>query len=129
MKEAYLHSVGALLDCPAEERERLLERLGGAVNAYLEDEPDAGEAELMENFGAPEVCAARLLEECAPAALADVRRREKRRNRILIATLTVLLALAVGVAAYLWSNGGLVIIEIRENAARATGQIYYDYDS
>lgn len=73
--------------------------------------------------------AARLLEECDPAAVADTRRRKKRRNRILIAALAVLLALAVGTAAYLWSNGGLVVIEIREHAPRATGQIYYDYDS
>lgn len=92
MKEAYLRSVGALLDCPAEERKRLLE-------------------------------------ECDPAAVADIRRRKTRRHRILIAALAALLALAVGVAAYLWSSGGLVMIEIRENAARPTGQVYYDYDS
>lgn len=114
MKEGYLRSVGALLDCPAKERERLLERLEDAVSAYLEDAPDAGKTELMENFGAPEVCAARLLEECDPAAVADTRRRRKRRNRILIAVLAVLLALAVGAAAYLWSNGGLVVIETKE---------------
>lgn len=114
MKEAYLRSVGALLDCPVKERERLLERLEDAVSAYLEDAPDAGETELMENFGAPEVCAVQLLAECDPMAVADARRRRKRHNRILIAALTVLLALAVSVAAYLWSNGGLVVIETKE---------------
>lgn len=129
MKEAYLRSVGALLDCPAKERERLLGRLEGAVSAYLEDAPDAGEAELMGSFGSPEVCAARLLEECDPAAVADVRRRRKRRNRILVAALAALLALTLGVAAYLWSHGGLVVIETKEYANRPTGQVHYDYDS
>ena len=114
MKDAYLRSVGALLDCPAKERERLLIRLEDAVSAYLEDAPDAGETELAETFGAPEVCAARLLEECDPAAVAVARRSRKHRSRILIAVLTVLLALAVGVAAYLWSSGGLVVIETKE---------------
>lgn len=133
MREKYLRSVGKLLDCSSAERKRLLERLGNAVDAYLEDTPGAGETELMENFGSPEVCAARLLEECDPAVVADVRRRRKRRNRILVAVLTVLLALAVGVAVYLWSNGGLVIVETThyENGFPEDihrGQIIYDYE-
>lgn len=130
MKEAYLRSVGALLDCPAAERERLLGRLEGAVSAYLEDAPDAGETELMKNFGTPEACAAQLLEECDPAAVADVRRMRKRRNRILIAALAVLLALAVAVAAYLWSTGGLVMIETTSHRLpgdQHRGEIIYDY--
>lgn len=133
MKEKYLRSVGRLLDCSSAERKRLLERLGNAVDAYLEDAPNAGEAELRENFGAPEVCAARLLEECDPAEMADIRRRRTRRSRILVAVLAALLALAVGVAAYLWSNGGLVIIETThyENGFPDDihrGQIIYDYE-
>ena len=70
MKEQYLDSVRALLDCPQGERERLLSRLGQAVSAYLEDAPEAGEPELAANFGTPEECAARLLEECDPGAVA-----------------------------------------------------------
>lgn len=133
MKEAYLRSVGALLDCPAKERERLLERLEDAVSAYLEDAPDAGEMELIENFGAPEVCAAQLLAECDPMAVADARRRRKCHNRILIAALTVFLALAVGVAAYLWSNGGLVVIEAKEYVNGfpediTRGEVTYHFD-
>lgn len=133
MREKYLRSVGKLLDCSPAERKRLLERLGNAVDAYLEDAPDADETELMENFGSPEVCAARLLEECDPAALADIRRKRKCRNRILVAVLLVLLVLAVGVAAYLWSNGGLVIIETThyENGFPEDiqwDQVIYDYE-
>ena len=111
MKEAYLRSVGALLDCPVAERKRLLRRLEGAVTAYLEDTPDADETELIKNFGAPEACAAQLLEECDPAVVADIRRKKKRRNRILVAALAALLTLAVIVAAYLWFYGKLVVIE------------------
>lgn len=118
MREKYLRSVGKLLDCSSAQRKRLLERLGNAVDTYLMDAPDAGETELMENFGAPEVCAARLLEECDPAAMANFRQRRKRRNRILVAALTVLLALSLGVAAYLWSHGGLVVIETKEYTNR-----------
>ena len=133
MREKYLRSVSRLLDCSAKERKRLLERLGNAVDAYLEDVPDADEAELRENFGAPEVCAARLLEECDPTEVADIRRRRMRRARILVAVLAVLLTLAVGVAAYLWSNGGLVVIETThyENGFPddiQRGQVIYDYE-
>ena len=130
MKEEYLRSVGALLDCSVPERKRLLGRLESAVNAYLEDTPDADETELMKNFGVPEACAAQLLEECDPSAVADVRRKRKHRNRILVATLVVLLTLALGIAAYLWSNGGLVVIDTTSHRLpedQHRGEIIYDY--
>ena len=66
MKERYLHSVRLLLDCSPEERERLLSRLNCAISSYLEDVSDATEIDLVTNFGTPEDCAARLLEECTP---------------------------------------------------------------
>ena len=62
MKEQYLDSVRALLDCPQGERERLLSRLGQAVSAYLEDAPEAGEPELAcPHDAAPPFCCARVL--------------------------------------------------------------------
>ena len=73
MKERYLRSVQALLDCPETERERLLRRQDSAMTAYLADEPEATEADLLDAFGTPEDCAARLLAECDPAALAAER--------------------------------------------------------
>ena len=112
MKEQYLDSVRALLDCPQGERERLLSRLGQAVSAYLEDAPEAGEPELAANFGTPEECAARLLEECDPGAVAAERRKKKKRHRLTVAVLAVLLAVMVGITAYLWSNGGFVVIRL-----------------
>lgn len=111
MKGTYLHSVRRLLDCPAAERKRLLRQLDRAVSAWIEDNPCADKAELVKTFGTPEVCAARLLEECDSTVVTDERRRRKLRTRVLIAVLTILLLAAVGIAAYLWSNGGLVIIE------------------
>ena len=111
MKAAYLHSVRRLLDCPAAERERLLRQLDRAVSAWIEDNPCADKAELAKTFGTPEVCAARLLEECDSTVVTDERRKRKLRTRVLIAVLTILLLAAVGIAAYLWGNGGLVIIE------------------
>lgn len=133
MKERYLQSVHALLDCPAGERERLVSRLGQAVSAYLDDVPGAGETELVANFGTPEDCAARLMEECAPEAVAAERRKKKKRHRITVAVLAVLLAVAVGVAAYLWSNGGLVIIRLRDPdlnfwESLPSNGVIYDYD-
>lgn len=111
MKASYLHSVRRLLDCPAAERERLLRQLDRAVGAWIEDNPCADKAELAKTFGTPEVCAARLLEECDSTVVTDERRKRKLRTRVLIVVLTILLLAAVGIAAYLWSNGGLVIIE------------------
>lgn len=112
MKERYLHAVRALLDCPSGERERLLSRLDQAVAAYLEDVPETGERGLYANFGTPEECAASLLAECAPEAVAAEKRKKKKRQRVLTAVLAALLAVMVGITAYLWSNGGLVIIQL-----------------
>lgn len=133
MKEQYLQSVRALMDCPAGERERLVARLGQAVAAYLDDVPEAGEAELFANFGTPEACAARLMQECPPEALAAERRRMVRRHRRTVAILSVLLAAALAVAVYLWSNGGLVIIQSGNAVPESIrnqpdNTVIYDYD-
>lgn len=133
MKAAYLHSVRRLLDCPAAERERLLRQLDRAVSAWIEDNPCADKAELAKTFGTPEVCAARLLEECDSTVVTDERRKRKLRTRVLIAVLTILLLAAVGIAAYLWSNGGLVIIEHVRHGENfpddlPMDQIIYHYD-
>lgn len=134
MKEQYLDSVQTLLDCPQGERERLLSRLGQAVSAYLEDAPEAGERELLANFGTPEECAARLLEECDPGAVAAERRKKKQRHRITVAVLAALLAVTLGVAAYLWANGGLVIIRMGKAVPESIrnlpdNQVTYNYDN
>lgn len=134
MKEQYLDSVQTLLDCPQGERERLLSRLGQAVSAYLEDAPEAGERELLANFGTPEECAARLLEECDPGAVAAERRKKKKRHRITVAVLAALLAVTLGVAAYLWANGGLVIIRMGKAVPESIrnlpdNQVTYNYDN
>ena len=87
-----------------------MQRLDNAVATYLEDVPDAGESDLVSVFGTPEDCAAHLLEECTPGAVTAERGKRNRRHRILTAVLAMLLVIAVGIAVYLWSNGGLVII-------------------
>lgn len=132
-EQQYLDSVQALLDCPQGERERLLSRLGQAVAAYLEDVPEAGERELVANFGTPAACAAQLMEECDPGAVAAERRKKKKRHRITVAALAALLAVTVGVAAYLWANGGLVIIRLRDHdpsfwESLPSDHVIYDYD-
>ena len=135
MKERYLRSVQALLDCPEAERERLLRRQESAMTAYLADEPEATEADLLAAFGTPEDCAARLLAECDPAALAAERGRKRRRSRALAAVLAVLLVLALALAGYLWSNGGLVIIETthyetipEDFPTGGMGSVTYEYE-
>lgn len=132
-EQQYLDSVQALLDCPQGERERLLTRLGQAVAAYLEDVPEAGERELVANFGTPAACAAQLMEECGPGAVAAERRKKKQRHRITVAVLAALLAVTLGVAAYLWANGGLVIIRLRDHdpsfwESLPSSGVIYDYD-
>lgn len=133
MKEAYLHSVRHFLDCSQVEQERLLRQMEGAVSAWLEDNPDANETELIKSFGSPEICAARLLEECDPTEIVGERRKRTRRARVLIAVLAVLLILAIGSATYLFRQGGLVIIEhtrYGENFSEDLhmDQIIYHYD-
>lgn len=133
MKERYIHSVRALLDCPPEEKERLLSRLDSAVAAYLEDVPEAGERDLAASFGTPEDCAARLLAECAPGAVAEERRKKNRRRSVLVSALAVLLVAALGITAYLWAHGGLVVIKsdnIEPNDWESIPSecIVYDYD-
>ena len=110
MKERYLHSVRNLLDCPSKEKGRLLQRLDNAVATYLEDDPDAGEHDLVAVFGTPEECAARLLEEYTPGSVVAERRKRSHHYHVLIAGLAVLLVIVIGIAAYLWFNGGLAII-------------------
>lgn len=102
--EAYLRSVRrGLADAPDEDRERLMRRLTEAVSAYLEEEPEASEADIIKAFGRPEACAAELLEECDPARVAAV--RGKRRLR-MVAVIAALLVVTVLVLAALFSHSG-----------------------
>lgn len=133
MKERYLHSVRILMDCPSKEKEHLLFRLSNAITAYLEDMPEADEKDIVMNFGTPEDCAAKLSAECAPKAIAAERRKKVKRHRIIVAILSVLLAIVVGISAFLWSNGGLVIIHTQSGRSDfwdnlPSDHIIYDYD-
>lgn len=114
MKERYLRSVRSLLDCPSNEKERLLHRLDSAVATYLEDIPDAGESDLVSVFGTPEDCAVRLLEECTSSAVTAERKKRDLHHHVLTAVLAVLLTIKIGIAVYIWSNGGLYIIQIND---------------
>lgn len=133
MKEHYLHSVRILMDCPSKEKERLLSRLSNAITAYLEDMPEADEKDIVINFGTPEDCAAKLSAECAPKAVAAERRKKVKHHRIIVAILSVLLAIVVAISAFLWSNGGLVIIHTQPGRSDfwdnlPSDHIIYDYD-
>lgn len=97
--ESYLRAVRrGLADAPAEDRERLMKRLSEAVSAYLEENPEAGERELVQAFGTPEACAAELLEECDPDRVAAVRRGRRRKLYAAIAVLAALAILLVALA-------------------------------
>lgn len=133
MKECYLHSVRNLLDCPVKEKERLLFRLNSAITTYLEDVPEASEADLFSNFGTPEDCAARLLSECSPLIVTAARKQKNRHHRILLTVLAGLLTIVLGISAYLYLNGGIVVIRMGhavpdyvKNLQR--NQITYNYD-
>ena len=133
MKERYLHSVRILMDCPSREKEHLLSRLSNAITVYLGDVPEASESDIVSNFGTPEECAARLLDECTPAALATERQKKSRSHRTFMTVLAVLLAVALGFVMYLWSNGGLVIIQTNDRAPTFWNDyppehIIYSYD-
>lgn len=94
--ETYLHAVRrGLKDAPAEDRERLMKRLTEAVYAFLEEEPEAGGADIAKAFGTPEACAAELLAECDPDRVAAVRRKRQLRLYAAIAVLAAAVVLAV----------------------------------
>ena len=133
MKERYLHSVRILMDCPSREKEHLLSRLSNAITVYLGDVPEASESDIVSNFGTPEECAARLHDECTPAALAAERQKKSQSHRALMVILAALLTVAVGLAVCLWFNGGLVIIKTDDRAPDfwndyPSEHIIYSYD-
>ena len=96
----YLKAVRRQLDAPREDRERLLGRLGQAVAAYVEENPEAGTEELASVFGTPEICAAELMAECDPDRMAAVRRRKRRWSIALIAVLVAALVILMAVSYY-----------------------------
>ncbi|MDE7263014.1 MAG: hypothetical protein K2N78_13270 [Oscillospiraceae bacterium] len=101
--EAYLRAVRkGLADAPKEDRERLMKRLTEAVSAYLEEDPEANESDIIKVFGTPETCAAELMEECSPAQVAAVRRKRKLRYAVIAA----LAAVAAVVLALVFLRGG-----------------------
>ena len=96
----YLRAVRCQLDAPREDRERLLSRLGQAVAAYVEENPEAGAEELASVFGAPEICAAELMAECDPDRMAEMRRRKRQRSIALIAVLVAALVILMAMSYY-----------------------------
>ena len=109
--ESYLRTVRrGLADAPGEDRERLMKRLTEAVSAYLEEEPEATEADIIRAFGKPEECAAELMEECDPTRVAAVRRKRRLRMYAMIAALALLTALIL-TALFLRSRTGEVLPE------------------
>lgn len=110
MKERYLRSVRKLLDCPGEMQEQLMHRINSAITTYLGDYPDTDYTALIQTFGTPERCAADLLAEHYAATVA-VQQKKRRHMRYAVTILTVVLVLSLCVVGYLWSHGGLVIIE------------------
>lgn len=136
MSELYLRSVRKLLDCPAAKRDRLMKRLSDAVTTYLEDYPDAKLEQMIQAFGTPEICASQLLDDCQPAVVVNARQKKHRRMRAGMIILAIFLSLTLLAAGYLWSNGGLVIIEhthyaddIPENfPTDGEGSIEYHFD-
>ena len=96
--DAYLQAVRkGLADAPTEDRERLMKRLTEAVSAYLEEEPEASEADIVKAFGTPEACAAELMEECSPERVAEVRRKRKLRYAVIAAAVAAAVILLAAV--------------------------------
>ena len=102
--DAYLRAVRrGRADAPDEDRERLMKRLTEAVGAYLDEDPEASEADIVKVFGKPEDCAAELLEECDPVRVAAVRRKRRMRLYAVIAVLVIVIAVVL--AATLLNRG------------------------
>ena len=93
-KHEYLRRVRRSLVCPRRERARLLSTARRAVDAFLEENPEADENDWETGLGSPEEFASELLSACTPEDLAQA---VKRRIFLIRTAIVILLLCAAAV--------------------------------
>lgn len=99
-RHSYLRAVKRHLICPKEERTRLLDTASRAVDAFLEENPQADEAAWRRNLGTPEELAAELMQSSNLEAVNTSLRKHTR--TIWIACVLFLVIVAIGSAIGYW---------------------------
>lgn len=112
--KGYLSDVKKCLLCDRKTKSRFLKDLGGNIDNYLSDVPDADFDNIIEHFGTPKS----ITEEFAAQTDTDLLRKAKRNKNLkwmLIAILTAI-ALFIGVIAFI----------IVKNNSRDAAYYYYE---
>ena len=98
-KHEYLRRVRRSLVCPRREQARLLSTARRAVDAFLEENPEADENDWETGLGSPEEFASELLSACTPKDLAQAVKR-----RIFLIRTAIVILLLCAAAVLLWSQ-------------------------
>lgn len=91
--ERYLTQVERALTCPPGEKAALLKRGRELVEAFLEETPAAGYAQLTEAFGPPNAFAGEMLEQLDPALVEHTQKQGVLRKRAVMAAVAIALVL------------------------------------
>ena len=91
--ERYLTQVERALTCPPGEKAALLKRGRELVEAFLEETPAAGYAQLTDAFGPPNAFAGEMLEQLDPALVEHTQKQGVLRKRAVMAAVAIALVL------------------------------------
>lgn len=130
-RREYLRSVRQNLNCSRRERSRLMDTARRAVDAFLEDNPNAGPGEWTAALGTPEELARALLGSGGADTALRFQRTRVRRYRVAVLVIGVLLCLLLAFCCWFYMNEGyvqvkttIVMAENRSNPAPPTSVVY-----
>ena len=130
-RREYLRSVRQNLNCSRRERSRLMDTARRAVDAFLEDNPNAGPGEWTAALGTPEELARALLGSGGADTALRFQRTRVRRYRVAVLVIGVLLCLLIAFCFWFYMNEGyvqvkttIVMAENRSNPAPPTSVVY-----
>ncbi|NCE64032.1 hypothetical protein D1159_05380 [Pseudoflavonifractor sp. 524-17] len=104
----YLREVKKELACPWRERRRLLRRAEQAVDAFLEENPEAGQDDWYAALGAPEDMAGELLTSYDTGEIKRIRQNKLLSLKVAVFSLVVLVFAFGGLLYYYWAHEGYV---------------------
>ena len=107
-RREYLRSVRQNLNCSRRERSRLMDTARRAVDAFLEDNPNAGPGEWTAALGTPEELARALLGSGGADTALRFQRTRVRRYRVAVLVVGVLLCLLLAFCFWFYMNKGYI---------------------
>lgn len=110
-RHSYLRAVKRHLAGSRTERARMLDTARRAVDAFLEENPQADEAAWRRDLGTPEELAAELMEGSALGEVQDSLRRHTRTVRIACAIFLVVVAIGSIVGYWCWIHRDYVEVK------------------